>query len=1044
MTPDDYRRVLQSIRRGPFTPFHRLDDAVARHRPAVALRLDLNAGLTAQARALAQIERETGAESTKCLSLVAAGDLTVCSEGKIRLDPRVETPLRDMVAGPEARFALLNELAEIFLSVMSCPVRACEQVIDQLHLWGFRVDGFATPVTDDPAAQLDLILLHDYRPRLPDHVVAQYGIEAPELKLLWRHRDRNIKDLDFLRRLTVVKRPTEQCLYSRRLGHPLTLRYDVHPVRSLPWLVTSDFDGWRVTDADRRQRRVVQTDQLLNWLPHASERGQIAIVCDPQHFAVRDDGNPVSSIRTLPFPFHHYLAVNSDVDWSTRPQLELIRRRLNEELALPVAGSFYVMAASDLFAAAAVADDRFVGDLTDRARRNIARWFHLGALDTMHGCIDSVFALDLVRDGADWRLPDDAAPVGVHGILVQAQTDLQSARLVAREDPDTLATLSPSMLSERPDENGAYYAYFALPDGLPRGRANVEDWSASVCGLDDPDAVESVRLTAFCPLAADAALQALRRDHVAPLLFTAHGGGFHAQTLASLHTRKAAALRPEHARHDLDRPHSPYYLMPAMRKLGIRFVNPYGAALTPLLTPVSNLVSDLTLADHTGALTFRRFISRRQQTLGFPEYWCYRKNISHPPALGFQIGDVLQRLHWLEPGYGGILYNHLGHNIANQCCDRSPWTEETHQAFERLADYYHGDAHDSPPPFRLWVAPSSSLLLYAAVAGHAAQHVTTEHSAVRITSWHDDALTVDVPDLPRFGTKLLHGLTIYVDHAQNASINVDGRPIDSFSRNPPDETGRESVTIVDDSAPRLLLHQDNLRALRTTGCNAAITDQAVEVSLTAASGEASFDIFPVPLACATHWTFHLSSREIDWLDVAFQDRRGAWYAASPPSGDSSWDLPCPDHRARHVFSLTARRSHLRGFPRGEIITLRLRVKGNADRGWCRLSSVALLRPLPALAPKSCPRILGGRVITDLPANPAGWQVAAAVPGQDERVCHPRSDGAFVFRDLPHDVPVTCRLLIDGRSLSSPRGRVAFTSCDQWDWDFHVTASDLID
>ena len=73
-------------------------------------------------------------------------------------------------------------------------------------------------------------------------------------------------------------------------------------------------------------------------------------------------------------------------------------------------------------------------------------------------------------------------------------------------------------------------------------------------------------------------------------------------------------------------------------------------------------------------------------------------------------------------------------------------------------------------------------------------------SAVDISSFVDKVLQEKLPD-PNAGTRDLHGITIYVPNVDRAAVSIDGKPITSFTRNPADATGRESITIVDDNTP---------------------------------------------------------------------------------------------------------------------------------------------------------------------------------------------------------------------------------------------------
>ncbi|MGN1289897.1 MAG: hypothetical protein ACI4XG_25435, partial [Bradyrhizobium sp.] len=61
------------------------------------------------------------------------------------------------------------------------------------------------------------------------------------------------------------------------------------------------------------------------------------------------------------------------------------------------------------------------------------------------------------------------------------------------------------------------------------------------------------------------------------------------------------------------------------------------------------------------------------------------------------------------------------------------------------------------------------------------------------------------------GTRDLHGLTVYVPDVEHASVRIGGKETQSFTRNPPDETGRTSITLVDDQVPTAIIGQVSLK-----------------------------------------------------------------------------------------------------------------------------------------------------------------------------------------------------------------------------------------
>ncbi len=106
------------------------------------------------------------------------------------------------------------------------------------------------------------------------------------------------------------------------------------------------------------------------------------------------------------------------------------------------------------------------------------------------------------------------------------------------------------------------------------------------------------------------------------------------------------------------------------------------------------------------------------------------------------------------------------------------------------------------PDRRVWSPPADIWVRYEIMQAGIADHldVGADGSSIRITPWQDPVTQVMVPDL-QAGTRDLHGLTVYVDHPEHASVSIGDRAVETFTRNPPDESGRPSITIVDNHTP---------------------------------------------------------------------------------------------------------------------------------------------------------------------------------------------------------------------------------------------------
>lgn len=203
-----------------------------------------------------------------------------------------------------------------------------------------------------------------------------------------------------------------------------------------------------------------------------------------------------------------------------------------------------------------------------------------------------------------------------------------------------------------------------------------------------------------------------------------------------------------------------------------------------------------------------------------------------------------------------------------------PFPPAAMEELRALALDYHDPGKTLPPHRRPWI-PASGVwsnyrIMREALKGQI--QVDPASSAVTIRSKIDPVLKQRLPD-PASGARDLHGVTIYVPDAEKARIDLDGRPIRWFTRNPADETGRPSVTILDDWSPAILLGRldpAETGKVTTAGGKAewvASDDKELApfLRLTAATVEARLTLAPHDVAIwnATHLGFSYRVRRQD-------------------------------------------------------------------------------------------------------------------------------------------------------------------------------------
>lgn len=121
-----------------------------------------------------------------------------------------------------------------------------------------------------------------------------------------------------------------------------------------------------------------------------------------------------------------------------------------------------------------------------------------------------------------------------------------------------------------------------------------------------------------------------------------------------------------------------------------------------------------------------------------------------------------------------VLYTHLG-KVADR---RAPFPGATCDGLRRLAAYQDRGA--------ILVATTSRLLAYGRAA---------DSAQAQATAAGDGATVVDLEVDGVNAREDLDGLTVYVDDPSRTRLRVQGRDVPAVQRNPPDDTGRPSVSV---------------------------------------------------------------------------------------------------------------------------------------------------------------------------------------------------------------------------------------------------------
>ena len=181
-----------------------------------------------------------------------------------------------------------------------------------------------------------------------------------------------------------------------------------------------------------------------------------------------------------------------------------------------------------------------------------------------------------------------------------------------------------------------------------------------------------------------------------------------------------------------------------------------------------------------------------------------------------------------------LWYSHFGSEAGDgtfKSSPESPITPVVQQWMREFANYVYNFDGTIGLDRRVWSPPTNTWIRYQIMQAGIADHVNVDadSSSIKITPWQDPVTHRTVPE-PKAGTRDLHGLTIYVDHPERASVSIGDKAFETFTRNPPDETGRASITIVDNNTPTSIVGQVALQDRGSVEINSGELSDATSIN----------------------------------------------------------------------------------------------------------------------------------------------------------------------------------------------------------------------
>jgi len=382
------------------------------------------------------------------------------------------------------------------------------------------------------------------------------------------------------------------------------------------------------------------------------------------------------------------------------------------------------------------------------------------------------------------------------------------------------------------------------------------------------------------------------------------------------------------------------------------------------------------------------------------------------------------------------------------------FTPQGERAFELLANLHYNLDGRRAAHERIWVAPLSVQARHWRANQELAKHTQFDGDTIRITSWKDAATGQAVPD-PAFPTLDLHGQTFYVTDPARARVFLDGTELTALKRNPPDHTGRPSVSVVDTSCATVVfdeldLYEQTGRVMPDGGSYflragpaARHGRYAAEVRAEAA-GKAAVHFEP----------FRLDSHETDFVRLSFRKTnpaaavRFSWTLADGtetvvtdgdlggrqgwkvgPFADTDWHDLVLDYADMASPAAGTKRP-----PRGEVARVSFGLTGAKANDSALFDRVEFLSARGVRPHSGSGLVIGGRVHPPLD----GARVTMTLSGRTAEAVTERG-GWYFFHDVPPGAVAEIRYERDGVTYFPVRGRLIEPRKN--DVEYHIFATD---
>ena len=584
---------------------------------------------------------------------------------------------------------------------------------------------------------------------------------------------------------------------------------------------------------------------------------------------VASSTDDVSRVRDLPYPFHQVVSFSDDADELKPWHGAAIHRVFNQELGLPVTDSLWPHGSdrlSTMFLGPDRLNRTPTGVDGLPAYALLLREWHRGNIDQFHGWQeDSSFQL---RNVFEPSIPLASAQTTITIPPADSDVtneQRQNVRLYLNGEPPadlsvTLSDRTGQMLTYGPDQvaKGRNVqlkkdSKFTIVEFIIPTEGDTFNHLALNAGLLDHVTLSAPSCTSGCTVSVmrierdDFSRQTVMAEapiladwNIRPALLTSHGGNTLAQDFGvagkyyevprspgTIFNDASVVVRRE--AHATDETSHAFHA-DILKTLGVEGIWSYFPAdpshyFGPLKNDFKKPLPQLTNTypgfynvprtttgnfDRSSSDAFANDLGHLLPTLSYEDrkdlYCGERCDSAQGDSLALLVassvemihnGDTVRHFWYTHFGSGGSKFLHT---------TAEPVTPVIRQWMQRLANLVYNFDGTVPDSQRVWSPPGSTWVRYQQMRNAVASHIEFNEKDSRITimPWFDSVTGKMLPD-PRAGSRDLHGLTLYVTDPMKTRVYVGETELHAFTRNPPDETGKASITLVDDNSPSAVL-----------------------------------------------------------------------------------------------------------------------------------------------------------------------------------------------------------------------------------------------